>query len=319
MFQNNSIILPKVNHNIVMYQSENERDIPGSPLTVGIDTIMNTSEDKTNITSPFIQDEQQKPPVKSGWIKGLLISGATLAGVSGLCYMLQRVDMGYSSEKLSTPDPIRPSNVEVSFTWGLSEMESHSLDDTDQVKETTRSPYPYYKNIYGRHIPKGSKNLPNGVAHISSLNMPNPPSIINQGTTEQVDPLFDKPQFTTFILQNINPLVRKSYVAEPKYKCELLGEVINKLFYYKEIDSTLRSFNSEKDRLTAEEQELEVMIRRKLTAFYLAAETIINGKGRESFYINVLNDHRDYSGDELITRENYIMDYYDRNNQVGRC
>ena len=61
------------------------------------------------------------------------------------------------------------------------------------------------------------------------------------------------------------------------------------------------------------------MARRKLTTAYLAAECIIERKELGFFYITAMADNKNYSAEELIEREERIMNYFPTHYAIGEC
>lgn len=195
----------------------------------------------------------------------------------------------------------------------------HVATEFSRTPGVSRSPYSYYENKKNR---TSTTSEPSVSVAVAKANRSEKSRIIHSETVINnnypLDNIF-KMELARFCLSSIQGLVIKSNKATPEYKCELLGKVIEKIYYYKDMDSNLRLINSGREQLSVEEENTAIMIRRKLTTLYLAAETIISGKDTLHFYINAMRDDKKYTSRELKTREEKIMNYFSVHQPVSEC
>lgn len=289
------------------------------PLTVGINGVTNSTEERINQALSFPHDGQKK---STGWLRCLLTGVAVLMGTGMLaaggyfCYMAGRVG--------STGNAIFPysaRSLDIAASPSVMQLNGQQIaDDTTHIPIASRSPYSYYEDK------NNTASISSDPALSENLLTTRGPEIrqqVRSGTIvkDNYYPLNSvyKKELAGFCLSNADSIVIKSYKAEPKYKCELLSEVIDKIFHYKEMYSGLRDMNSERKELTPEEKNNEDLMRRKLTILYLAAETIISGKETFHFYINAMRDDKIYPPEELIKREENIMSYFSAHHLMNEC
>jgi len=142
-------------------------------------------------------------------------------------------------------------------------------------------------------------------------------SIKKEGNYPLGTKFFNK--LTGFCFADARLLIEQAYTASPKVRCELLASMIDKIEIIKEGESQLREINAYKETLSAEEYDEEILMRRKLTTLYLAAETIIDEKDFFTFYQKATSDYKEYSTQELMQREEKILDYFPVHDAMGEC
>jgi len=269
------------------------------PLTVGINGVTNSTEEKINQATSFSYHESKK---STGWLRSLLTGVAVLVGTGTLavggyfCYMAGRA--GSTGSALFSY-PVRSLAIAASPSVVLANGQQ-IVDDSTRIPAASRSPspYSYYENRNSAASKPSETIIKDNYYPLDSEN---------------------KRELARFCLENVHGLVIKSYQAEPKYKCELLGEVIDKMLYYKNMDSTLQEINSGRENLAPEEKNNVIFIRRKLTTLYLAAETIISGKDTLHFHINAMRDDKKYLPEELIEREKIIIGHFATQLRIKEC
>jgi len=294
------------------------------PLTVGINGVENSMEEKLNQLASCSRNIQKS---STGWLKSLLIGvlgAGTLATAGYCCYVLGRASsMWQPSERAA---PLYPENALAladdfgSIASAMQINDQQAVTDFTRTPGVSRSPYSYYEN---RSNAESITSEPSVSGEVATTNSTGNDRAIHSGTVIDgnnypLDSMF-KMELANFCLSSVHDLVIKSNKEKPEYKCELLSEVIDKIFYYKDMDSNLRLINSGRELLAVEEKNNEILTRRKLTTLYFAAETIISGKDTSHFYINAMKDDKDYPSEELIKREESIMNYFSVHQPVGDC
>lgn len=114
-------------------------------------------------------------------------------------------------------------------------------------------------------------------------------------------------KLTGFCFADAKRLIEQADMASPELQYKSLASIIDQIKIIKKDESSLREINSHKEILSEEEYDEEIMMRRKLTTLYLAAETIICKKDFFAFYQEAISDYREYSTQELRQREGKIM------------
>ncbi|MCS3434591.1 hypothetical protein [Klebsiella sp. BIGb0407] len=277
------------------------------PLTVGINGVENSMEEKNNQSDSFSRNIQKN---STGWLKRLLIGTmgtGVLAAAGYCCYALGRgssiwrpsesAALVYPENSLTLAD----DSGNIALTMQINDQQVAA--DFARPPGLSRSPYSYYESQRNTESITSEPGVSEAV--INDNNYP-------------LDNMF-KIELANFCLSSIHGLVIKSNKAKPEYKCELLSEVVEKIYYYKDMYSNLRLINAGREQLAVEEKNNEILTRRKLTTLYLAAETIISGKDTSHFYINAMKDDKNYPSEELITREEKIMNYFSVHQPVGEC
>lgn len=296
--------------------------------------------------------------LKNLLIGGSVLMGiGTLA--AGGAYMAGRAAASGRAERAVLPHPANSLTITGTFVPSSPAMqinEKQATEDAALIPEALRSPYSYYENIYGDAVMRNKipQSAPITVARAPvEMTAGNSASAYMTEKTVSINPVLEMPEniltthrpengqsvysdntikgnyyplnsrfkkdLASFIISSVHNIVIKSYKADPKYKCELLSQIVDKISYYKDMDSILREINFGREDLTVEEQDAAILIRRKLTALYLAAETIINGNDTLHFYINAMKDYKNYTSEELIKREEYIMNYFSAHQSTGEC
>jgi hypothetical protein len=277
------------------------------------------------------------------WSKSPLTAGCYYFYVAG------RAGSEGRSEKSVLPKLANTSTIADDFVRSLSDNRANDrlvVTGSTRISEALRSPYSYYEDLYGNTVVRNEvRQLPpvteSSVSaymtekttsiifnskisekFLTSSRQENEPSIDNKtiikDTYYPLDSKFKK-YLASFCLSGLYDDVIKSYRVDPKYRFELLSGIIDKIHYYREIDTVLRDVNSGRKNLSIEEKTNEIWIRRKLITLYLAAETIINKKDTLQFYIHAMKDDKNYTSDELNKRDRDIMNYFSAHRLVGEC
>ena len=333
MLQNTSGSSYQKGYILNLYQAD--EDITGYnnsetlPLTVRINTVTNTIEDEVNNRYPFSSDEQKKPSAKAGWLKRLLTGVAVLTSTGALaaggyyCYTASAGAMGYPERAI--PRHLGNSIALAQNSSALQMSDQQRMENSTHITETSPSPYSYYERFYGDAPVE--KTLPASASITTSSPEESDGLLVTKqyGDGPGIDNnliILDKPRYyelANFCLSGVHEIVIKSYKAQQKYKCELLSKIVEKIFFYKNMDSVLREVNSRVGSITVEERSDEIMTRRKLSILYLAAETIINGNNTMKFYDNAMADNKNYTLDEFMRREEKIMNYFSVHNPTHKC
>lgn len=320
MLENNSGIPYPKEFRLNLYEIDSDITRYNDPVTVGINGVENSTEEKLNHCPRNTQKNS------TGCLKSLLIGvmgTCVLASAGYCCYVLGRASgMWQLSEKTA----IYPEgSLALADNFGnialaMQMNNQHVVADFARTPGVSRSPYSYYENKKNTASITSEASVSGEVA-ITNRSEKN--RIVHSETviTDNYYPLDSifKRELANFCLSSLHSIVIKSNKAKPEYKCELLNKVIEKIYYYKNIDSDLRLINSRRDQLSVEEENTEIMIRRKLTTLYLAAETIISGKDVLNFYIHAMRDDKKYTLGELKAREEKIMNYFSEHQHVGEC
>ena len=328
MLKNNSEIPYAKESRLHLYQIDDDiiryNDPVYRPLTVGINGIENSMEEKLNPLASCSRNRQKNP---TGWLKNLLVGvmgTGVLATAGYCCYTLGKASSTWQpSEKAASLYPENSLTLGDDFGSIASAMQintQQAIIESTRTPGVSRSPYSYYENQRNTESITSEPYTSGGVA---TTNKSENERAIHSGTiiNDNNYPLDSmlKMELANFCLSSVHGFVIKSNKAKPEYKCELLSAVIEKIYYYKDMDSNLRLLNSEREQLAIEEKNNEILTRRKLTTLYLAAETIISGADTSHFYINAMKDDKNYTSEELIKREGKIMNYFSIHQPAGTC
>lgn len=287
-------------------------------LTVGINGVTNTTEEKINHDLPFPHNKQKKSIYSLKYLVGGIATMIAI-GSGYFCYMLVRAGSTGSTGSAIFSYPARAQTITESPS--VVQVNGQQIaDDSTRIPAASRSPYSYYEK---KNNTASISSEPAISEELLTTHRPENRQRVHPETitVDNYYPLDNKykKELSRFCLSSVHGIVIKSHKAEPKYKCELLSEVIDNISYYKEMYSGLREINAERKQLTLEEKNNEDLMRRKLTTLYLAAETIISGKETLYFHINAMRDDKNYPPEELIKREENIMSYFSAHHQMNEC
>lgn len=96
----------------------------------------------------------------------------------------------------------------------------------------------------------------------------------------------------------------------PAERCALLAKMVLAINESAGTDSHQRMLDNELMLFSPAVHGGEIYNRRRLTTLLLAAEYIIQHKNYDLFYPAAMADHKDYSIEEIVTREQNIMSYF---------
>lgn len=295
------------------------------PLHTTINAVTNSLEQKLDNISLFSPDKKENVTTGNGLLKKLFIGATILAGTGLLatggfmCYMAGR-----------SSTVARLDNADLSNRAGFPSIEHQVLSEITTESnivnaETSRSPYSYYEKIHKHQqlTPVTTSTQPIQTTRTTRTPVTEKAEVVYIHDSQRniyYDTLpVDKYRplgkqlymsLAEYCNSNIQTLVHKGHQATPERKCNILSEIINEIDYYKDIDNLRREINSRRDSLSPTEHADEIIIRRKLTTAYLAAEYVIDGKDAGTFYKDAMADHHVYSAQELSNREKRIMDYF---------
>lgn len=273
-------------------------DLTHSPLTVGINGVENSTEEVIKQSAIFSSNRKRN---SSGWLKRLLVGVSILIGAGALatggyyCYTLRGAITRQLSESpvLSSPENGQPVvDDSVSSSSAIRIYNQQVVANSTRIGGKAHSPYSYYEN---------DKN----VTSIISDDYP-----LDNKLKKQL-------QLFCFSLVKDNFISPES--GKIKSECAMLKKIVEKIYYFKNLDLDLRHINSNRELLSVDERYDEIFIRRKLTTLYLAAETIISGKGISRFYIDALKDNKNYTLEELSKREETIINYFSALKPTDAC
>lgn len=345
MLENTSALSYREGYRINLYEIDDGateyNNSSKSPLTVGINGVINTSEERINRIESFLLEEQNDYPAKTSWLKNLLVGSIVLIGTGALAagcycfYIAGRASSDGRSEKSVLPELASTSTIADDFVRSLPDTRVNDwqvITDSSHP-EALRSPYSYYEDLYEstmvgnevRQLPPIAVTESSVSAHMTeetTARQENEPSTNNRtiakDTYYPLDSRFKK-DLASFCLSGIYDDVIESYRADPKYRFDLLSGIVDKIHYYREMDTVLKEVNSGREDLSIEEKNNQILIRRKLTTLYLAAETIINKKDTLQFYIHAMKDDKNYTSEELSKRDRDIMNYFSAHQLTGEC
>ena len=338
MLQNCSDMPSQGDFQYDIYQSDKEIMIlntpEASPLTKYVSRITNSTENSDHIIY-FHPDYKVETVAQPGLLKRLLVgvlilTGGALAAGSG--YIVGRTRASCHSEKESILHSMASPAIAATLTGiqcnsSILHLNSQQVAVNSTVTpETSVSPYSYYEKIYGRNNTLESTTRSDIVktteAAITTYRHENERSIYyNNVPMDMYFPLGRKlyNELAYFCSSDLQIIVFNAYKSDPESRCQLLGKVVDKIDEYKFYDALLRDANIHKETLSADEHAEEIMARRKLTTAYLAAECIIERKELGFFYITAMADNKNYSAEELIEREERIMNYFPTHYAIGEC
>lgn len=95
--------------------------------------------------------------------------------------------------------------------------------------------------------------------------------------------------------------------SAPEKRCVFLREITDLIDLCKDEINTSIIINENKSSLLPEEHAKEIMLERKLTTLYIAAECIIEGRDVGEFYNASMTDNNPHTIEELHSRDNKIM------------
>ena len=296
------------------------------PLHTIINTVINSPEKKVDNTTFFSSDSKEDISNKSSLLKKLLLGATILAGTGLLatgglfCYMAGRSSNTALLNSAHLSDSVMFTNIDKGLLSGIA---SHPTHYAEPVVDTgvSRSPYSYYEErekLRNRSMPQTSvttlgpvSDNPSENSRATHLHDTMRDIYYNTLPVDMYRPLGRQLHISlsNYCKSKIYPLVHKASQASTEDKCNYLSKVVEGIFYYKNIDLVLRDVNSHKDILSPTEHADEIIIRRMLTTGYLAAEYIIDNKDVSGFYNDAMSDHKIYSSEDLVNREENIMNY----------
>ena len=315
------------------------------PLHTKINTVTNSANKSIDNAVFFSPDKNEDISAKSGLLKKLLVGASILTGMGLLaagsfgCYIAVRKGNASPADKSLLSHVIKTPVTEQGIPSGINTLHDYSSEVVTKA-EASLSPYSYYEGIYANKlrdkVPATATTKPAPVvtenARLNQLEQPIMSA--NTSTSEKTEASYRhenmrniyydtlpvdmyRPlgrglynELAKYCNSKIHTLVYHASLASPEKRCEILGEVVDEIDYYKNMDSLLRKANAHKDILSASEHADEIITRRKLTTAYLAGEYIIAGKNISAFYVDALADNKVYSAEELVKREEKIMNYF---------
>jgi len=319
-----------------IYQIDTEMQ-PGTnqeavPLATKIDGVTNTTAKKGNTLT--------SPSRGAGWLPGMLTGGAVIAGTGllaagGYCLFLA----GRNSVSNCPGQANQPQSADMPVILPTS-VNEYRLGSTI-LPDTPVSPYSYYENIYGDSATRNKilQTAPTPTTKSSSgdINIPTSETLFttykhegkrdtyyNTVLKDIYYPLGRKlhGELSEFYSSEIEGNVVHAYKADPVLRCTLLREIADKIDIYESEENLLRDAYNVKETLNAGEHAREILVNRKLTALYLAAECIINKQDIDVFYHQTMAENQKkehYTTEELTRRHNAIMDYFPVHDAMGEC
>lgn len=281
-------------------------------------------------------------------IGAAILTGGSLLAAGGIIrYMAGRSDHTNSLDKAVSSNSALLSDIEQRMNAGSNQNSDISLS-AEILPGSSLSPYSYYESIYahpdirGKVLPSVTLTTPESAIVIPERGLSvregkkslTPVSTIDTSNAEKSEAVYRhesmrdiyyntlpvdiyrplgkqlRTELAAYCNSDIQTFVHKAHTSSPEQKCKLLAKVVEEIDYYKEMENLLRGINAAKETLLPNEHAEEIIVRRKLTTAYLAAEYIIDGKSAGMFYNDAMLDNNIYSFRDLTAREDKIMKYF---------
>ncbi|WP_300001629.1 hypothetical protein [uncultured Cedecea sp.] len=313
------------------------------PLFENINNVSNTTANKTRRTPDINREASPQACLQrfKSYLIGIVVAAVIVGG--GYCsYLLVRSGANGRSElQLMSQPPELTSEYPYYASSGSMSMNNQE----PPTPSTSHSPYSYYEGKYGssirnKRLSPSTITIPNAVTVKTEKNdsvITTEQSQIQQsviGISKYLNTIYphdDKWDYfynntpkskyypmSVYVYDSIKELcndeikntLNKAYrTKQPAKRCACLALMAIKIDEAASFDASSRYMN--RNRISsALKVELEVGNRRELTTLLLAAEYIIKHINYAHFYSAAMNDHRNYSIEEIAERERNIMNYF---------
>ncbi|MCS3432252.1 hypothetical protein [Klebsiella sp. BIGb0407] len=293
----------------------------------------------------------KKSLAKRIFIGGTILTGVSALVAGGVYYFLGRQSTSNCLENMPPPClPKVPAPVD-RVLWNIGEGSSTTAGytlrpevDSTATPETSFSPYSYYEKIYGDRATQSQ------IRHQTSVSTTDKPDIITtssstsaymktkQTSAPDISETHDKmrsilynalmrdddnaqplgPKFHAQISdfcysELIKPAIEQAYTGDVNQRCTLLRNLSDIIDDFIVDEVLLIDEHDLLKALTKSEYMEELIIKRKVTTLIMAAESIMENKNFDEFYVDTMKNYKQYSTSEIEDKEIAIWKYLSDN------